>query len=220
MKEGGKHGIYFLAPVITIFVLSVSACNNEGDKVAAEKIYVAAVEAYAEQQYGTALELTGKARRLDGKFYQADFLEAKILFFQGKRREAEELFLELLKKHPSYTEARIWYIRCLIISGQNEKARSMLERELSYNSTDWRIYYLYALLGQKTDNYEQRLSMNRKAEIMLEDSAKVYMDMALVWRALGMEGRALEYIRKAEIVSGGNISIKQLEAALEQVIRK
>jgi tetratricopeptide (TPR) repeat protein len=205
--------------VIAIFVLSVCVCKNETDKAAAEKAYLAAVEAYAEQQYGTALEFIGKAKRIDSKFYQADFLEGKVLFFQGKMKEAEECFHELLKKYPSYTEARIWYMRCLIISGENDKVLSMLERELSFNSTDWRIYYLYALLGQKTDNYAQRLSMNRKAEIMLEESVKVYIDMALVWQALGMDGRAREYLRKAEVISGGS-TIRELEAALEQAIRE
>jgi tetratricopeptide (TPR) repeat protein len=211
---------YFFASVIAFFVLGVCECKNEGGKDTAEKTYLAAVEAYAEEHYERAMELIRKVRRLDKRFYQAVFLEAKILFFQGKEAEAESLFHELIKKYPSYTEARIWYIRCLIISGQNEKAVYRLEEEISFNSTDWRVYYLYALLGQKSDNHEQRLSMNRKAEMALTESAKVYMDMALVWEALGMESRAREYLKKAEIVSGSNASIKRLEAALERAIGK
>jgi hypothetical protein len=77
---------------------------------------------------------------------------------------------------------------------------------------------LYALLGQKTNNYEQRLSMNRKAETALAESAKVYMDLALIWRALGMNIRAGDYLRKAETVSGSNISMGRLESALEQAM--
>jgi tetratricopeptide (TPR) repeat protein len=197
---------------------SICACNNGSVDLRAEKIYLAAVEAYTEQQYGPALEFIHEARRVDKDFYQVDFLEAKIIFFQGNEDEAERLFLRLIKKYPSYTEARIWYIRCLIISGQNGKALSKLEEELSFNNTDWRVYYLYALLGQKTNNYEQRLSMNRKAETALTESAKVYMDLALIWQALGMNSRAGDYLRKAETVSGSNISMGRLESALEQVI--
>jgi tetratricopeptide (TPR) repeat protein len=204
---------FFVLPA----AFSISACKNEAADARAEKTYLAAVEAYAEQQYDAALEFARAALRTDKNFYQAAFLEAKILFFQGNENEAEKLFLRLVKKYPLYTEARIWHIRCLIISGQNGKALSKLEEELSFNNTDWRVYYLYALLGQKTNNYEQRLSMNRKAEMALTESAKVYMDLALIWRALGMNSRAGDYFRKAEIVSGSNISMSRIENALEQV---
>jgi tetratricopeptide (TPR) repeat protein len=213
MKRTAGYCFYFFALAAAF---PICACKNGAVDVRAEKAYLAAVEAYTEQRYDAALEFVRAALRADMNFYQASFLEAKILFFQGNEADAEKLFLRLVQKYPSYTEARIWHIRCLVISGQNGKALSKLEEELSFNNTDWRVYYLYALLGQKTNNYEQRLSMNRKAETALTESAKVYMDLALIWRALGMNGRAGDYLRKAETVSGSNMSMKQLEAALEQ----
>jgi tetratricopeptide (TPR) repeat protein len=215
MKRAVRYCFYL---IVLPAAFPICACNNGVADVRAEKTYLAAVEAYTEQKYDAALEFIREARRVDKNFYQADFLEAKIIFFQGNENEAERLFLRLVKKYPSYTEARIWYIRCLIISGQNGKALSKLEEELSFNNTDWRVYYLYALLGQKTNNYEQRLSMNRKAETALTESAKVYMDLALIWQALGMNSRAGDYLRKAETVSGSNISMGRLEGALEQAL--
>jgi tetratricopeptide (TPR) repeat protein len=214
-----KRSVYcfcFLTLPAAFTLLTICACESGVVGAAAEKLYLAAVEAYTEQRYDAALGFIREALRADKNFYQAAFLEAKILFFQGNEDESERRFLRLVQKYPSYTEARIWYIRCLIISGQNGKALSALEEELSFNNTDWRVYYLYALLGEKTNNYEQRLSMNRKAETALTESAKVYMDLALIWRALGMNSRAGDYLRKAETVSGSNISISRLESALEQ----
>jgi hypothetical protein len=131
MKKNYRHGFYIFTPVITVLVLGICVCESGSGDAGAEKMYLAAVEAYTEEQYGTALEFIKKVQRLDRKFYQAGFLEAKILFFQGKEAEAETQFLRLSKKYPSYTEARIWYIRCLIISGKNEQALSKLEEELS-----------------------------------------------------------------------------------------
>jgi tetratricopeptide (TPR) repeat protein len=146
-------------------------------------------------------------------------LEAKILFFDGKEAEAEKRFAGLVSKYPSYTEARIWHIRCLILSGRYDAALLELENELAFNSTDWRVYYLYALLGAKTNNYEQRLAMNRKAETVLSDSAKVYMDLALTWHALGMEGKAREYLGKAGTVSGSSVSMSRIENAIAEFMR-
>jgi predicted Zn-dependent protease len=163
------------APPASCLLLSAClflfSCKDSGARETAENLYIAALDSYTEQQYGKALELVRNARSHDKKFHQARLLEAKILFFDSKEAEAEKQFAALVAKYPSYTEARIWHIRCLILSGGHEAALSELESELSFNTSDWRVYYLYALLGAKTNNYEQRLSMNRKAEAVLGDSA-------------------------------------------------
>jgi predicted Zn-dependent protease len=190
-----------------VFVLSlcgvfVCACADDDSRRAAETSYISALEAYTEQDFDRALDFTRKAVSLNKRFYQASFLEAKILFFTGKESEARTVFARLVKRYPRYLDARIWYIRCLILGADYDEAVAELDSELSFNTSDWRIYYLYALLGQKTENYEQRLAMNRRAEAALADSAKVYADLASTWRALGLEERAEEYFGKAAIISG------------------
>ncbi|GHV39333.1 hypothetical protein AGMMS49546_11210 [Spirochaetia bacterium] len=187
----------------------LSGCKGEHPTAEAERAYIAAVEAYGAEKYEEAHDLVRQALSRDRKFYQAEFLEARILFFTGKEDGAAKIFAKLASRHREYTEARIWYIRCLILSGEYEKARGLIEGELSFNSSDWRIYYLYSLLAQKTGDYEKRLSMDRHAETVLTDSARVYMDMALTWQALGLEKRAADYLEKARTVSGSNVSLQQ-----------
>jgi tetratricopeptide (TPR) repeat protein len=198
--------------------LPLVSCDKKTKRIEAEKAYVAAVDAYAEEQYADSLELARRAVKLDRGFYQASFLEGRNLFFSDKMEEAEKIFSKLDSRYPAYTEARIWHIRCLILKGDLKTAQSMLDKELSYNQTDWRIYNLYSLFAQQTNNYEERLAMNRRAETILTGSARVYLDMALTWHALGLTDRAQAYLEKAQQVSGSNVSLRELEKAINQML--
>jgi tetratricopeptide (TPR) repeat protein len=189
--------------------------SGTGDRDRAEGMYIAAAEAYSQERYPEALEYLRESLRLDPNFYQARLLEGKILFFQNRTEEAEERFAKLAARYPEYTEARLWNLRCLVISASSskkkrEEALSALDRELSFNPTDWRVLYLYALLAGNTGDWEKRLSMGRRAEAALSDSAKVYLDMAITWHSLGLEDRAGLFLEKARIVSGKNLSLARL----------
>ncbi|GHV96653.1 hypothetical protein AGMMS50293_29730 [Spirochaetia bacterium] len=195
-------------------------CNNDTRRAEAENAYIAAVDAYAAANYVKSLELINKAIALDRNFYQAIFLEGKIHFFMDQLPEAEAIFSRLDSKYPAFTEARIWNIRCLILREDYAKAKTLLDRELSFNQTDWRVYTLYALLAQKTNNYEERISMNRRAESVLSGSASVYMDTALTWHSLGLEDRAKTYLEKARALTGTNVSLQELEKAMNTALFK
>ena len=69
------------------------------------------------------------------------------------------------------------------------------------NQTDWRFYYQYALLAQKQNAADKRLSLCRKAEQALSDSEKVYIEAADVWLTLGVRSNALDALDKAYAVS-------------------
>ncbi|GHT92860.1 hypothetical protein FACS1894140_5480 [Spirochaetia bacterium] len=201
--------LFTLCVCLSIF----SGCGTH--KAEAERAYIAAIDAYGAEKYEEAYTFVRQALSWDRKFYQAEFLEGRILFFTGNEGEAKKIFARLVFRYPEYTEARIWYIRVLILNGEYERAQNLIEQELSFNSSDWRIYYLYGLLAQKTGDYEKRLSMNRHAETVLTDSAKVYMDMAAVWQALGLEQRVNNYLEKARLISGGNILLQQFMEGLK-----
>lgn len=224
-------------------IVGLVACGARGFSGAdgrdrAEGIYIAAAEAYSQERYPEALEYLQESLRLDPNFYQARLLEGKVLFFLNRTEEAEERFAKLAARYPEYTEARLWNLRCLVISASAagpasaagsvaaagsaaaaglpsskkklEEALSALDRELSFNPTDWRVLYLYALLAGNTGDWEKRLSMGRRAEAALSDSAKVYLDMAITWHSLGLEDRAESFLEKARIVSGKNLSLARL----------
>jgi tetratricopeptide (TPR) repeat protein len=200
------------AALAAVFLFSC-AFPKAGD---AERDYLAAVEAYGAENYPEALVLARRALKADRRFYQAEFLLGKILFFSGEEAEARKLFSALAKRRPEYTEARLWRIRCLVLGEQYAEAVVLLDKELSLNASDWRVLYLYALLAQKTGDYEKRLSMGRQAETVLSDGAKVYLDMAVTWHALGFKDRAEEYLEKARIISGSNTPLRRIEEILER----
>jgi tetratricopeptide (TPR) repeat protein len=201
-----------------VLVLILIACDTKANRIEAEKAYIAAVDAYEAEQLTDSLILVRRAVKLDRKFYQASLLEGKVLFFSNKLEEAEKIFSKLVSQHPAYTEARIWHIRCVILKDDFKTAQNMLNKELSYNQTDWRIYSLYSLLARKTDNYEERLVMNRRAENILTGSAGVYLDMAIIWRTLGLDDRAQIYLEKAQQISGSNVSFQEMERAINQAL--
>jgi tetratricopeptide (TPR) repeat protein len=213
----GKPDIWERGIVLFCGVLLL-ACAGAERKDRAEQAYAAAVEAYGQERFAEALDHTEESLRIDPDFYQARLLEGKILFFQNRREEAGKKFAGLCAKYPEYTEARLWNLRCLVLSleggGSGRKklkeVQTALDRELSYNPSDWRVLYLYALLAGNTGDWEKRLSMGRRAETALSDSAKLYLDMALSWHSLGLEDRAVLSLEKARIIAGGNISLARL----------
>jgi tetratricopeptide (TPR) repeat protein len=207
LKKNGKK----LCAILIVCLVAFTACAPKAGRAAGA--YVAAAEAYAQERYAEALEYVRESLRLDSHFYQARLLEGKILFFQDRGEEAAQVFAKLGARHPEYTEARIWNLRCMVLSVTSltkEDTQGALDRELSFNPNDWRVLYLYALFAGNTGDYEKRLAMGRRAETALSDSAKVYLDMALTWRSLELEDRAEAYFEKARIVSGGNGIARQI----------
>ena len=112
-----------------ILGLLIISCNQKARRIEAEKAYIAAVDAYEDGQFAESLDLVRTAVTLDRNFYQASFLEGKNLFFLEKQEEAERIFTSLVSKHPSYTEARLWQIRCLILKDDFATSQKLLDRE-------------------------------------------------------------------------------------------
>ena len=171
------------------------------DSRGAEQLYARAADAYIREDFSNALALLDEALRADGNCFQAKLLKAKVLIFTEKIDDAEKSLHSLYKRYPEFTEARLWYVRALIMSERYDKAEAFLEREVSLNQTDWRFYYQYALLAQKQNAADKRLALCRKAEQALSDSEKVYIETADLWLTLGVRSNALDSLDKAYDVS-------------------
>lgn len=195
----------FLIVFSCLFLLSCSK------KEAAEEYYVKAAEAYSKQDFDSSLEWVNQAKKNDSSFYQADFLKAKIFYFQDSLEKSKSILNKLIKKYPQYTDARIWYIRVLIAQEKYEEAESFLLKELSFNSGDCRVFYQYGNLCEKLGRLDERLSMYRKAESLLSENSKIYLELADIWLILGMRDRALDELDKAEVVSEDSQTIKDLK---------
>ena len=136
------------------------------------------------------------------------------MFFQGQLDNALSVFQKITKKNPEHIESRIWHIRTLILLDKFEKAEELLEKELTFNQTDWRIYYLYSLLEERQGNMDQKILMLNRAEMVLTDSSKVYLELSNIWEILELQEKAYKYREKANIVSEQNISLQNIENLL------
>lgn len=186
--------------------LFFSCRNPQG----AEQLYARATDAYIREDFSSALALSDEALRADGNYLQAKLLKAKVLIFTKKTGDAEKMLRMLCKRHPAFSEARLWYVRALIMNGQYDKAEALLEKEVALNQTDWRFYYQYALLAQKQNVLDKRLAMCRKAEQALCDSEKLYIETADIWLMLGVRSNALAALDKAHAVSGEPSAIEEI----------
>lgn len=201
--------LFFMTILISVF-----SCKEKLSSEETLKLYLSAVDCYTNQEYDQALVYLNLIKQNDSDFYQADFLIGKVLFFKNDLINAEQLFLKLQKKYPEYIEARIWYIRTLIISRQFDKAESELEKQLSFNQTDWRLFYLYSLLEDIRGNMDKKIVMLKRAELAMSDSAKVYMELATVWNLLDVMDKSEDYLLKAKIISETNESLSALQKAI------
>lgn len=207
--------VLFLVVTLLICLLIIS-CNGKIPKEDATKLYLSALDSYSNQKYDEASAYLIMLKKYDPKFYQADLLAGKIQFFQNDFLNALITFKNLSKKYPQYVEARIWYIRTLIIAGQFNLAKSLLETELSFNQTDWRIFYLYSLLEEKQGNLDKKIVMLNRAEMALSDSAKVYLELGEIWNLLDIQERSNEYNEKANIIANSNESLNLLKNIIKQ----
>lgn len=199
--------------IIFLFSFMFFSCSNKEE---AAKLYVQANEYYAKQDLESAKRHAELSLSKDKNFYQSAFLRAKIFYFQKKYDESEKELRKLVKHYPIFTESRIWLIRLLIANEKYTEAEKLLNEELLFNQTDWRLYYQYAVLSLKLGQTEKRLMYCRRAEQILSDTEKLYTEMADIWLEIGMRDRALDSLEKAEIISNRPETIKELIKYVKQ----
>lgn len=210
-----KYLIKFLIFQFLIITLFSSCREDESGKV--EKLYLGAVDEYTKCEFDNAIKYIDMALKHDSGFYQALFLKSKILFMQDNIEESKKIAARLVRKYPEYTEARIWYIRTLIYSDNIDEAEKALDEELSFNFTDWRVFYLYAILEGKKGNLDNQLVLLNKAEMCLEDSAKVYGYLADIWDTLGVEEKVIDYsFKEVAITKSDDIEKKEIGGNYEE----
>lgn len=194
-----------------IFLLGCFLLFSCSKKNAAETFYVKAIEAYSKKDFTGALNFADLTLKSDSSFYQAKLLKAKIFYFENFLEESCFVLERLVKKYPEYTDARIWFIRVLIAQEKYNEAEKYLIMELSFNSGDCRVFYQYGNLCAKQNRLDECLSMYRKAEKLLNENSKIYLELADIWLSLGLKERALDELDKAELLSDSPQTIKELK---------
>jgi predicted Zn-dependent protease len=185
----------------------------------AEELYLNAVTHYAKRDLDEAARELREALTEDAHFFQAELLLGKVLFFQGQEARALETFASLHKRLPQYTEARLWHIRCLILAGQYDDAQKLLDAETAFNPGDWRDYYPRAQLANLRGDRERPIAELKSAAIFLEDGGRVYVDLAKVWYALGLEDRARTYVERSTALAGSESPLAESIASLQNALQ-
>lgn len=173
------------------------SCKHTGN---AEKFYLTAVNFYAKEDLDSSLLYLEKSLKQDKSFYQAMFLEAKVYFMKGDYEKSYSITKKLIKTYPQFTDARLWNIRNLIYLEQYENAEKSIISEISFNNTDWRVYYLYSLLYSKQEQIDLELTMLNRSELALQDSRKVYQELFAIWDMLDVKDKAASYRLKKAIL--------------------
>ena len=91
---------------------------------------------------------------------------------------------------------------------------------MSFNQTDWRIFYLYSLLEERQGNIDKKIVMLNRAEMVLADSVKVYLELSDIWNMLDLQSRASLYNEKANILSETNASLHMLGDYINKTSKK
>ena len=211
-KIAGMTGLVLMLALLV-------GCNQKNPQLGYE-LYLSGLEAYSEKDFSTAEKICLEAVKQDKELFQAELLRIKSLFFLNELEKSHTLLEKLLKKVPQYTDARLWYIRFMIFQENFQMAAALLEEELVFNETDWRIHYLKGLINSKNQDYSSQLAALQQAERALSDGAKVYLDLTRLWMVLGMESQVEKQLEKARVLTPSKGELRILLETLEVLAKK
>lgn len=211
-KIAGMTGLVLMLALLV-------GCNQKNPQLGYE-LYLSGLEAYSEKDFSTAEKICLEAVKQDKELFQAELLRIKSLFFLNELEKSHVLLEKLLKKVPQYTDARLWYIRFMIFQENFQMAAALLEEELVFNETDWRIHYLKGLINSKNQDYSSQLAALQQAERALSDGAKVYLDLTRLWMVLGMDSQVEKQLEKARVLTPSKGELRILLETLEVLAKK
>lgn len=211
-KIAGMTGLVLMLALLV-------GCNQKNPQLGYE-LYLSGLEAYSEKDFSTAEKICLEAVKQDKELFQAELLRIKSLFFLNELEKSHVLLEKLLKKVPQYTDARLWYIRFMIFQENFQMAAALLEEELIFNETDWRIHYLKGLINSKNQDYSSQLAALQQAERALSDGAKVYLDLTRLWMVLGMDSQVETQLEKARVLTPSKGELRILLETLEVLAKK
>ena len=204
---------------LVLMLALLLGCNQKNPQLGYE-LYLSGLEAYSEKDFSTAEKICLEAIKQDKELFQAELLRIKSLFFLNELEKSHALLEKLLKKVPQYTDARLWYIRFMIFQENFQMAAALLEEELVFNETDWRIHYLKGLINSKNQDYSSQLAALQQAERALSDGAKVYLDLTRLWMVLGMESQVEKQLEKARVLTPSKGELRILLETLEVLAKQ
>lgn len=183
---------------ITILICFFSC---KGKALDTESKYMEAMKLYGNMDFVNAEIKCNEVIDSNNSFLKGYFLKSKILFHTGRKKESIDLMKKIVKKHPAFIDAKLFLARALIETDSLKDAEKLLATLAEENGCDFRVYELYSILGKKNKDLKSRLYFQKKAEQCLGESYLVFLDLASIYRAFGMEEDAGKYLEKARVLS-------------------
>lgn len=121
--------------------------------------------------------------------------------YQNRIPAAAEFFQSALDVDPQYAPALFNLVLCALASEDLQKAREHLESYLRLRPDDSRALKEKAYLLSREGHYSEALSLLKRALVHDPDWPALYFDAAAAAALLGDLGSALDYLRKAELIT-------------------
>lgn len=207
-------------PILLLLIIPclLPSCSPERPDRAALETYAKAKSLYLERRGDEALPLL---QELDFEALPAaGLLLGKVLFFKGAEAEAERVLGKIVEKRPDYEEARKWLARLLMLRGRPKEAEKCLAEGLALDSEDSELLALMgkARLGNK--DIAGAMQYFLKAESSLERLAEAPLELADLYRGLGMREKSLVRLELALALLGRESALRRTVDAAAAELRK
>ncbi len=150
-------------------------------------------------------------------FYPAKSNLALLFYEQGKLKEAENLYLDLIENHSEYTQGE-YYLGILYAEQKKYKeAAEVLEKATLKSDVNPRIYYNLGLIYQYLNNNSKAESSLLKANQLSQNEFDVLYALADFYIKKQDYSSALEYAKEISRMYPTNSAGQQLIAYITQV---
>jgi len=204
--------------LLLFFTCFLPGCSPAKPDRAAMEAYAKAKSLYLERRWDEALTLL-RERDFEA-LPAAALLLGKILFFQGAEAEAETVLGKIIGMRPDYEEARKWLARFLILRGRPKEAEKVIAEALALDSEDAELLALMgkARLGSK--DIAGAIEYFHKAESSFERLAEAPLELADLYRGLGMREKSLGRLELAAALLGNESGLHRTVEAAAEKLRK
>lgn len=148
--------------------------------------------------------------------------KGKVLFKQKKYAEAAEVFHDLVKVNPDFTNAMDWQARCYKVMGQLEEAKAILNNALEVSPRGILRQEMYGDLNLQTGDYANAEKAFTQAAKLGRNSVhnhpSIFANLAMSQTSQEKHGEALKSIEKIKKRFGEKQNADIYTAASEALV--
>jgi tetratricopeptide (TPR) repeat protein len=212
--------LYLKIITAVLAAIALAGCAPVNPSSADLDAYVKARDFYLRGSIDQAAGLVSRIESRTRGFHQARLLEGKILFFKGDTQNSEQVFRDLAKRQPGYTEAQLWLIRSLQAQGKTKDAESLLDEVLELNPGDPRFLHLAGMLRLGADDIHGALAFFRRSQEFAPEFSQSYIESARILYRFGLIDPALADLATVQALLPADSGMRKPVADLEQRIRE